>query len=165
MGWASGSWPFCVDVKVRFMYAHCQVLQLIPAARDPTLGSMAGQKSKKSSIQESIGNRIRRLRLAHGLTQQQLADRVGLSRRMLAYYEIQGGEPRPDLLVRFAQVLDASVDALTGFQSSSRKAVPPRPENPHLWRRLKRIEELPLHDRKTILKMIDAMADARRRAS
>jgi hypothetical protein len=83
---------------------------------------------------------------------------------MLAYYEIQGGEPRPDLLVKFAQVLDASVDTLTGFQSSPRRAALPQPENPHLWRRLKRIEELPLHDRKTILKMIDAMADARRKA-
>ena len=146
------------------MYAHCQVLELIPAARDPTLGSMAGQKSsKKALVQESIGDRIRRLRLAHGLTQQQLALRVGLSRRMLAYYEIQGGEPRPDLLVKFAQVLDASVDTLTGYQSSPRRPAPPRPENPHLWRRLKRIEELPLHDRKTILKMIDAMADARRK--
>jgi hypothetical protein len=84
---------------------------------------------------------------------------------MLAYYEIQGGEPRSDLLVKFAQILDASVDSLTGFQGSPRRAPPPQPENPHLWRRLKRIEELPLHDRKAILKMIDAMADARRRAS
>ena len=30
---------------------------------------------------------------------------------------------------------------------------------------LKPIEELPAHDRKAVLKMIDAMADSRRRAS
>jgi len=147
------------------MYPRCQVLQPSPSARDPTLVPMAGRRpKKKTSRQESTGERIRWLRLTRGLTQQQLAERVGLSRRMLAYYEIQGGEPRPDLLVRFAQALEASVDALAGFQNPPKKASPTRPENPRLWRRLKRIEELPLHDRKTILKMIDAMADARRKA-
>lgn len=146
------------------MYPACQVLELFPFARDPTLDPMAGQKRRKSTPQESIGERIRRLRRALALTQQQLAERVDLSRRMLAYYEIQGGEPRPELLLRFAEALGVSVDTLTGYQASTKKIALVQPETPRLWRRLKRIEELPLHDRKTILKMIDAMADARRKA-
>lgn len=52
----------------------------------------------------------------------------------------------------------------------ARRTPPPRrpaesSEDFRLWRRLKRVAELPVHDQKTILKMIDAMADARHRAS
>lgn len=122
-----------------------------------------GARRKKDSS-ETFGERLRRLRQLKGLTQADLGHAVGLSRRMVAYYEIQGGEPRPELLMKLAEVLSISVDVLTGFQETPRKLATLQPE-PHLWRRLKRIEELPLHDRKTILKMIDAMADARRKAS
>lgn len=113
---------------------------------------------------ETFGTRLRRLRLEKGLTQLQLGRRVGLSNRMVAYYEIEGGEPRPDLLSRLAEALGVSLDVLAGRQKPSRTS-PGLSASPRLWRRLKRIEELPLHDRKTILKMIDAMADARRKAS
>ena len=57
------------------------------------------------------------------------------------------------------------MEALAGSDKAFKCPPSPEPGNPRLWRRVKRIAELPLHDRKTILKMIDAMADARRRAS
>ncbi len=84
----------------------------------------------------------------------------------MAYYEVQGGEPRPELLVKMAQVLGVSVDSLTGRQEPSRRP-PVQAEELSLWRRLKRVQELPPHDRKAILKMIDALADrsGRRKAS
>lgn len=114
---------------------------------------------------ETFGVRLRRLRLEKGLTQLQLGRRVGLSNRMVAYYEIEGGEPRPDLLAHLAEALGVSMDILAGRQKSTRISAGPS-TSPRLWRRLKRIEELPLHDRKAVLKMIDAMADAaKRRAS
>ena len=52
----------------------------------------------------------------------------------------------------------------------ARRTPPPRrpaesPEDFCFWRRLKRVAELPVHDEKPILKMIDALADARRRPS
>lgn len=112
---------------------------------------------------ETFGTRLRRLRQENGLTQLQLGRRVGLSNRMVAYYEIEGGEPRPDLLSRLAEALGVSLDVLAG-RTAPRKPLD-TPEDFRLWRRVKRIAELPLHDRKTILKMIDAMADARRKAS
>ena len=115
-----------------------------------------GRKKKEPSAR-LIGERIRELRQSKGLTQAGLARQVGLSRRMMAYYEIQGGEPRPDLLLKFARTLGVSVETLTGDRPSKQT----REERPdfRLWRRLKRIQELPAHDRKTVLKMIDAMAN------
>lgn len=82
---------------------------------------------------------------------------------MVAYYEVQGGEPRPELLVKLAQTLGVTTDVLTG-----REASPARPEplvSPRLLKRIKKLEELPLHDQKAVLRMIDMMAEARRKAS
>jgi transcriptional regulator with XRE-family HTH domain len=115
-------------------------------------------RKKKEPSSRLIGERIRELRQAKGLTQAGLAREVGLSRRMMAYYEIQGGEPRPDLLLRFARVLGVSIEVLTGERPEKKRATDERPDF-RLWRRLKRIQELPPHDRKTVLKMIDAMAN------
>lgn len=81
------------------------------------------------------------------------------------YYEAEGGSPSPELLARIAQVLGVSTDVLaTGSGAPRAKAQPPI-ENLRLLRRLKRLQELPPHDQKAVLRMIDMMADARSRAS
>ena len=141
------------------------MISLVHSPPAPTLAPMARKKSVPPTG-ERTGDRIRRFRLAQGLTQIELGRRVGLSSRMMAYYEVQGGEPRPELLVKMAQVLGVSVDSLTGRQEPSRRP-PVQAEELSLWRRLKRVQELPPHDRKAILKMIDALADrsGRRKAS
>lgn len=82
---------------------------------------------------------------------------------MVAYYEIQGGEPRPELLVKLAEVLGVSTDALTGHEPSSARSQPT--VSVRLLKRIKKLEELPLHDQKAVLRMIDMMAEARRKAS
>ena len=70
------------------------------------------------------------------------------------------------LLARLAEVLDVSIEALMGIERVSKQSTPLDTADLHLWRRVKRIAELPPHDRKAILKMIDAMANEaeRRRA-
>lgn len=132
----------------------------------PTLASMARPRRKSPPAGEgSFGERLRKLRVAKGLTQAELGHHVQLSNRMVAYYEIQGGEPRPELVTRLSEALGVSVAVLLGQKDSMKRQLPEAPSQVRLWRRFKRIEELPVHDRKTILKMIDAMADARRKAS
>lgn len=115
---------------------------------------MAKRKAKRP--EETIGQRIRRFRKTEGLTQEELGRKVGLSKRMVAYYEIQGGSPSPELLGKFAESLGVSINTLLGREEAARRPVP---ASPRLWRRFKRIEELPLHQRKSVLQMIDAMAN------
>ena len=60
-----------------------------------------------------IHNRIRALRFAHGeMTQQALADRIGVSRQTVN--AIEGGKYSPSLEVAFrvAQVFDEPLDAV-----------------------------------------------------
>ncbi len=107
---------------------------------------------------ETVGDRIRRYRKAKAWTQTQLGEAVGISQRLVAYYEAQGGSPSPDLLMSFAEALGVTTNALLGVDRT-RGAEPMTAGSLRLWKRFRRLEQLPEHDRKTVLKMIDTLAE------
>ncbi len=86
-----------------------------------------------------------------------LADRIGIPQQTVTYYEVHGVSPPPGLLVKIADALDVTTDELLG-REATRKAIP-SPDSLRRRRRLKRIEALPSHNQKAVLKMIDALAD------
>ena len=59
-----------------------------------------------------FGKRCKILRQKKGLTQQQVADALGISRSAYAYYEIGGSEPSPSVLWQLAQYFQVSADSL-----------------------------------------------------
>lgn len=61
-----------------------------------------------------VGKRIKELRKRLSLTQEELAERVGVSRSALANYESGLREPKGDILVRFAKVFNITTDYLLG---------------------------------------------------
>src|SRR6266498_1436296 len=128
---------------------------------DPTLPSMARTKSAREAARsETFGDRLKRFRLAKGLTQTELGDRVGVSQRVITYYEVEGSSPAPELLIKFADALGVSTDELLGRKRGSSHARERERATRHmrLLRQFKRLEELHPNDRKTVLKMIDAFA-------
>lgn len=60
----------------------------------------------------NIGSNIRRLRMARGYTQEELAKATGVSLAGLRNYETGRSEPRVDVLMGFARVLEARLDEL-----------------------------------------------------
>jgi transcriptional regulator with XRE-family HTH domain len=125
-------------------------------------------RGKTTAEKESLGARVRRYRLAKGLSQAELGARIGLSQRSVAYYELKGSSPPPEVLVKMADALDVSTDVLLGRRKGSGGKPPGgRPPDARRLRHLKRLDELPLHDRKAIFKIIEALADqnAKRRGA
>ena len=59
-----------------------------------------------------FGKRCKILRQERGLTQQQVADALGISRSAYAYYEIGGSEPSLSGLWELAQYFQVSADSL-----------------------------------------------------
>ena len=59
-----------------------------------------------------IRNRVRELRLAHGWTQQQLADAVGVSRQSINSIERDRYVPSLELALGFARVFARSTDSI-----------------------------------------------------
>ena len=103
---------------------------------------------------ETFGQRLARLRKARGFTQTELGDVLGVSQRVITYYERETGRPPAHLLSRLADALNLSVDELVGHQPLEEKPPPP---DPRLRRKLREAEKLSEPDRKAILRFIDAL--------
>lgn len=96
---------------------------------------------------------LAKLRKQQGLTQQQLAEAIQVSRRVIAYYEAESDNPPAHLLIRLAHALHVSADELLGLQPVKNPGITPSLK---VARRMKKIETLPLSAQKFILKAIDA---------
>lgn len=104
--------------------------------------------------EETFGQRLARLRKDAGYSQRSLAAEIGISQRMVAYYEAQGNRPPAQLLPTIADALGLTVDQLLGRKPvSARKA----PENQRLLRELRKVEKLPPHARRSVLEHIDGL--------
>ena len=65
-----------------------------------------------------FGAKLKQLRLEEGLTQQQLADRIGVTKSVISYYELQERYPSPEVLTKLASVFHVSTDYLLGLERS-----------------------------------------------
>lgn len=111
----------------------------------------------KSSI-EDFGRRLADLRKQRGLTQRQLADKIGVSYRMIAYYEAESKHPPAHLLLPLAKALNVSADELLGIKSIKQEL---DPQHAALWRRLKKAEQLSKQEQRALLHYLDAMLRAK----
>ncbi len=68
-----------------------------------------------------LGKRLRERRVALGLTQDELADRLFVTRQTISNYERGLSEPDLDTLRRLAEALETDMPALLGTESSSKK--------------------------------------------
>ena len=71
-----------------------------------------------------IGNRIMALREADGLTQAQLAERVGVSQATVSQWESGTRTPSGEAVVALARVFDTSADFLLGLVDEQIRLVP-----------------------------------------
>lgn len=103
-----------------------------------------------------FGPRLATLRKAAGFTQTAFAAEIGVSQRMMAYYEGPTAHPPADLLPAMAKALDVSVDALLGVETAKRRA---KPADTRMQRRLQQIEKLEANERRQLLQLIDAFIE------
>lgn len=62
-----------------------------------------------------FGKILKKLRTEEGLTQQQLADRLGVTKSVVSYYELQERSPSPEVLTKLASIFHVSTDYLLGI--------------------------------------------------
>ncbi len=65
-----------------------------------------------------FGNKLKQLRLQAGFTQKQLADKLGVTKSVVSYYELQERYPSPDTLIKLCRIFGVTADYLLGIQSS-----------------------------------------------
>ena len=64
----------------------------------------------------NFGNRLKELRIQSGLTQQQLGDKIGVTKSVISFYELRERTPSPEILVKLAAEFKVSADFLLGLE-------------------------------------------------
>jgi len=117
-------------------------------------GRNGNHQSQEAKAQEPFGVRMARLRQMAGYSQRALAEELGISHRMVAYYEGETNRPPAHLLPAVAKALGVSVDQLLGLAAVSPRK---RPKNERLIRTLLRVERLSPRARRAVIDHINAL--------
>lgn len=104
----------------------------------------------------AFGKRLATLRKEAGYSQQELANELNVTKRMIAYYEGETEHPPTTLLVPLAKALGVTTDELLGANTIKRKT--PRTDA-RLWRRFKQSEKLPNKERRYLMHVIDTFLE------
>ena len=107
--------------------------------------------------EETFGERLARLRKTAGYSLRELAAEVGVSHRMLVYYEKHAEHPPAHLLPQLAMALGISTDQFLGVETVKPTG---RARDNKLWRRFSQVEKLPPPTRKQIVQILDAFLES-----
>ncbi len=107
----------------------------------------------------AIGARLARLRKERGMTQTELADRLGLVQSAVSSYERGALRLHGELIVELMAILDVTADELLGDIGKADKRTADRARNRRLMSRLARAEALPRRDQDALMRTIDAYLD------
>lgn len=67
----------------------------------------------------NFGEKLKKLRISQKLTQQQLADRIGVAKSVVSYYESGDRYPSYDVLVKIARIFHTTTDYLLDVSKES----------------------------------------------
>ena len=121
---------------------------IIMSKRDPQL------KGK-----QSFGERMAQLRTAAGYSQRDLAAEIGISQRMIAYYEKQTQHPPTHLLPALARALGVTADQLLGTEKVKSNG---KGKDSRLWRRFSQIEKMDAKEKRKIIQLPDTFIENER---
>jgi transcriptional regulator with XRE-family HTH domain len=96
------------------------------------------------------------LRKRAGYTQVELAEEVGVTQRVISYYEAETAHPPTHLLTQIAQALKITADELLGRAPLKKE---PKPRNTRLQRRLGQIEQLGAKEKRQVLQLLDTFIE------
>jgi transcriptional regulator with XRE-family HTH domain len=138
----------------------CNTESTLPTADCLYIGCMPKKSKPKSasSGQETLGQRLARIRKEQGFTQQQLAERTGLIQVLISDYEHGKLRLTAEMAVRFADVLGVSTDDL--LRGKKGAATSRRQPSLKLLRRMEQIENLPPYRQRALLTTIDGFLAA-----
>jgi transcriptional regulator with XRE-family HTH domain len=126
-----------------------QALSFSPTELFPNAGYDAPMRKKE---RPALGRHLAELRQAAGLTQMQLADKLGVHHSNIAFWELSGTPPRGQVLPKMAEAFGVSVDTLLGV-------TPPKPKRQAAKGRLQlvfeQVAKLPRRQQQKVIEMAE----------
>ncbi|MFN4324208.1 MAG: helix-turn-helix domain-containing protein [Aeromonas media] len=127
------------------------------AVTEPTIpGIIAAMPAKDSAFFQALGSRIAHARKERGLTQQALAEALGIAQQTLGHYEVARARIAADLLPRLADALDISLDELLKGQPTVRLPGKRGPAS-RLEQQLDAVTRLPKAKQKIVAELLDSV--------
>ena len=113
---------------------------------------MPRRTTRASTAEQSIGERLTALRKARGITQVELAAKLGMSQPLLSKYERGDLRLHGALVAQLARHLGASTDQILGVTPIKANGAP---TDRRFVQRLQKIDKLPKRERQMLLGTID----------
>jgi transcriptional regulator with XRE-family HTH domain len=113
----------------------------------------------QAMLTKQIGDNIAHIRKKRGLTQQELAEKIGITQKLLSHYETGKLRIASEMLFYFASILNVTADEILGLKKAHGNTVG-QETRLKIIRRLKKLETLPEHQQKVILRSLDMMLNS-----
>jgi transcriptional regulator with XRE-family HTH domain len=120
----------------------------------PSYDSLMAMGRPTKAPRTAFGERLVHARQEAGLTQQQLADKLGTSQRVIAHWERSRVELRAEHLAALADILGVTTDFLLGREHQKRRGNGPMGR---VRRVLEGVSRLPRHRQQKIIEVVEAM--------
>lgn len=108
---------------------------------------------------KALGTRIAEFRKEQGLSQQALADELGIPQQTFAHYEVGRARMPVSLLPELAKLFGVAADELLGLRNGTGKRGP----TPKFQKQLERIAQLPRARQQMVMDMLDGVLAQRAR--
>ena len=120
---------------------------------------------KKVQPASEFGERLAALRKARGLTQTQLAEKIGSSQRALSRYETVAD--RAPVLAALAKALRVTRDELLGVKPLQRASINGHGsgEDRRLWKKFQQVMALPEKDRRAVIRLVNSLVETKGRSA
>lgn len=102
---------------------------------------------------KALGTRIATLRTEHKLSQQGVADELGIPQQTYAHYEVGRVRMPASLLPPLAEIFGVTVDELVGRRNGAGKRGP----TPKLQQQIERLNRLPKAQQQVVMKMLEGV--------
>jgi len=123
---------------------------LAPSQLRMTSGPMT---SNEEQFFKALGERVAQLRREQNLSQQALADQLGIAQQTFAHYEVGRARMPVSLLPELARIFGVAVDELLGLRNGTGKRGPA----PKFQKQLERIAQLPRAKQRVVIEMLDGV--------
>ena len=117
-------------------------------------GCMPGGRPAKTKAPE-FGARLAALRKQAGLSQSEFAEKAGISRPMVDYYERRAPNPATSFVIKAAAALGVTTDELLGVASGGRGKVGRKSK---LDRYVEHVKQLPRAEQQYVLKFLEQVS-------
>ena len=135
---------YCTDTNNTVLYRMPSSVFSVHNKFTPYHGSMSDN---------NYGEIIYKLRIDSGLTQKELAEKIGISSTLITDYERGKLRLHADIIIKLAEVFQVSTDEILGINKQQKSK---NSDNKlRIMKRVRKIETLPPFKQKTILQIID----------